>query len=76
MVQDVPLTNTRRIWPYGPNLLARTPVESFGPLARRKIWPVGPKDREHVKSITYKAMARVDAKAKYSHSGDMLSSGL
>ena len=39
------------------------------PVARR---PVGPKDREHVKSITYKAFVRVDATAKYSHSGEML----
>ena len=43
------------------------------PVARR---PVGPKDREYVKSITYKALARVDATAKYSHSGEMLSCGL
>ena len=49
------------------------PVGPYKDLARR---PVGPKDREHVKSITYKALARVDATAKYSHSGEMLSWGL
>ena len=47
--------------------VARTPV------ARR---PVRPKDRNYVKSITHKALARVDVTAKYSHSGEMLSWGL
>ena len=57
--------------------MARRPV-ARRPVARRPVArrPVGPKDREHVKSITYKALARVDATAKYSHSGEMLSSGL
>ena len=50
-------------------------LDGFGPTGQI-FWPVWPKHREHVKSITYKALARLDATAKYSHSGEMLSWGL
>ena len=74
MLQLLHIIYTRRIWPYGPNLLTRGPWP-VGPWPLGP-WPVGSKDKQHVKSITYKALAQGNATTNYGHSGEMLSWGL